>query len=426
MNIPVKNLPRVVIIGGGFGGMALAREIRDKNFQTVLLDKHNYHTFQPLLYQVATSGLEPDSIAYPLRKIFSSKKHFHFRVAEVEKVNTDEQIVNTNIGPIHYDYLVIATGTGTNFFGNEKIKKHAMPMKSVPEALNLRSLILENFEKALLTKDIEERTKLMNFVIVGGGPTGTELAGALAELKSHVLPNDYPDLDLRLMQIHLLEAGGSLLAGMSEKSAEKAEKYLEELGVQVWLNTMVKDFDGNIAQTSKGELESKTLIWAAGVQALPIDGINKDVLLKNGRYKVDEINRVVGYQNIFALGDVAAMQTDQYPNGHPQVAQPAIQQGEHLAKNLLKLQKGKNTTPFKYNDLGSMATVGRNRAVVDLNNFSLGGALAWFIWMFIHLIALVGFRNKMVTLINWTYAYVKYDKGARLIIRPFEKKKGHV
>lgn len=423
MNIPISKLPRVVIIGGGFAGINLAKILANKEVQIVLLDKDNYHTFQPLLYQVSTAGLEPDSIAYPLRKIIKNHKHSFFRLADVNSIDTISQIVETNIGNLSYDYLVIATGTKTNFFGNKSIETNSMPMKKVPQALNIRSLILQNFEKATIANSIEERKAFLNFVIVGGGPTGVELAGAIAELKNHILPRDYRDLDSSSMQIHLLEGNSRVLPPMSEHASKKAEKFLRDLGVQVHCNTFVKDYNGlSVITNTDLTLESETLIWAAGVTGDPINGLEANSLLeRTNRYKVNQYNQVEGYTNIFALGDIAYMETEAYPNGHPQVAQPAIQQGKLLGNNLLRLIKNKPLKPFIYKDKGSMATIGRNKAVVDLKHYKFAGFFAWFVWMFVHLMSLAGFRNRVITFFNWTYNYINFDKAARLIIRPFKK-----
>lgn len=424
MNIPENNKPRIVIVGGGFGGLKLAESIRKKGFQVVLIDKHNYHTFQPLLYQVATAGLEPDSIAYPIRKVFNKYPDFYFRNAEVTEIIPEENVIATNIGKLHYDHLVIATGSKTNFFGMDKVERLAMPMKSVPEALNLRSLILQNFERSLLISDLEERESLMNFVIVGGGPTGVELAGALAELKSHVLPRDYPDLDLRRMNIHLIEAAPRVLASMSEQSSAKARQFLDKLGVHVWEDTRVTDYDGTVvSNTANKRMLAQTLIWAAGVEGNQPKGLHSTVPARGNRILVDEFNRVKGYDNIFAIGDVAAMVDDANPNGHPMLAQVAMQQGKLLGKNLARDQRGKAWKPFFYKDKGTMATIGRNKAVVDLKRIKFSGFFAWFVWMFIHLYSLVGFRNKLVTFINWAWSYVNFDRGVRLIIRPFKRTK---
>ncbi|EMQ93847.1 NADH dehydrogenase [Xanthomarina gelatinilytica] len=423
MNIPKSNHPRIVIVGGGFAGVSLVKQFANKKVQIVLLDKRNYHTFQPLLYQVSSSGLEPDSIAYPLRKIIKKHDNIFFRLAEVSTIDPKSQQLITDIGSLSYDYLVIATGTKTNYFGNKAIETNSMPMKNVPQALNIRSLILQNFEKATIASSMEEREALLNFVIVGGGPTGVELAGAIAELKNHILPRDYHDLNAKDMQIHLLEGSSRVLPPMSEHASKKALEFLEKLGVIVHCNTFVKDYNGLVVSTNNGLiLETETLIWAAGVTGNPIQGLNAEVLVdKANRYRVNRYNQVIGYHNIFALGDIAYMETERFPKGHPQVAQPAIQQGKLLGKNLIKLIEGKPLKAFEYRDKGSMATIGRNKAVVDLKAYKFAGFFAWFVWMFVHLMSLVGFRNRVVVFFNWTYNYINFDKAARLIIRPFKK-----
>lgn len=425
MNIPNSDNPRIVIVGGGFAGITIAKMLGGKNFQVVLIDKHNFHAFQPLLYQVSSSGLEPDSIAYPLRKILKQHNNLYFRMATVEHIYSDENQISTSIGILDFDILVLACGARTNFFGNEEIKKYSMPMKTVSQALDIRSLILQNFEAAAITKSKEKRKALLNFVIVGGGPTGVELAGAIAELRRNVLPVDYHDLDAEDMQIHLLEGKDKLLSGFDAKLSKKAQAFLEELGVSVHCKTFVKSYNGTEIETNSDlEMNSKTLIWAAGVIGAPIPGLGSDALNdKNGRYCVNDYNQVKGYQNIYAIGDIALMETDDYPNGHPQVAQPAIQQAKVLAKNLLNNAKGKSMDPFKYKDKGSMATIGRNKAVVEIGKYTNAGFFAWFIWMFVHLFSLVGFRNRIVVFFNWTYNYINFDKAARLIIRPFKPNK---
>ncbi|MDF0717550.1 NAD(P)/FAD-dependent oxidoreductase [Muricauda sp. 334s03] len=423
MNIPQSSYPRVVIIGGGFGGIALAKKLSKKEAQVVLVDKHNYHNFQPLLYQVSTGGLEPDSIAYPIRKVLQGYPNFFFRLAQVEEVKTDDKRIKTNIGEIFYDYLVVATGSETNFFGNKNIETKGMAMKTIPQSLNLRSLILENFEQALLTDDLHHRDALMNFVIVGGGPTGVELAGALAEIKKGILPKDYPDLDTRRAQINLVQSGDRLLPAMSEKASEKAEKFLEELGVHVWKNIRVTDYDGKrVSTNTKTIFDAETLVWAAGVKAVGLKGLDSEELLSSGnRLKVDECHQVIGVENVFAIGDVAQMETERFPHGLPMMAQPAIQQGRSLGDNLVRLIEGTPMKPFVYKDKGSMATVGRNKAVVDMPKFRFQGVFAWFVWMFVHLYFLIGFRNRVVVFINWVYNYIRFDREARLIIRPFKK-----
>lgn len=423
MNIPQSSNPRVVIIGGGFGGIALAKKLSKKDVQVVLLDKHNYHNFQPLLYQVSTGGLEPDSIAYPIRKVLQGYPNFFFRLANVQEVKTETKRIRTNIGEIFYDYLVVATGSETNFFGNKGIETKGMAMKTIPQSLNLRSLILENFEQALLTDDLHERDALMNFVIVGGGPTGVELAGALAEIKKGILPKDYPDLDTRRAQINLVQSGDRLLPAMSQKASEKAEKFLEELGVNVWKNIRVTDYDGKRATTNtKTIFEAETLVWAAGVRAVGLKGLDAEQFLARGnRLRVNEFHQVIGLEAVFAIGDVAQMETEKFPEGHPMMAQPAMQQGKSLGENMVRMIENKPMKPFVYKDKGSMATVGRNKAVVDMPKFRFQGVFAWFVWMFVHLYFLIGFRNRLVVFINWVYNYIRFDREARLIIRPFKK-----
>ncbi len=426
MNIPRTSFPRVVIIGGGFAGVALAKKLSKQELQVVLLDKHNYHTFQPLLYQVSTGGLEPDSIAYPIRKILKDFPNFLFRLALVEAIDTENNKVETNIGTLKFDYLVVASGSTTNFFGNAAIEAHSMTMKTIPQSLNLRSLILENFEDALLTQDLNERNALMNFVIVGGGPTGVELAGALAEIKKGILPKDYPDLDTRLAQIHVVQSGNCILKGMSAQASQKAEDFLEALGVNVWKNVRVTNYDGKTVTTNTDlTFETATVVWAAGVKGATIKGIDAEQFVTRGnRVLVNAFSQVKGFEHIFAIGDLACMTTEAFPNGLPMMAQPAIQQGEQLGDNLLRLVEGLPMEAFEYKDKGSMATIGRNKAVVDLKRYNFQGVFAWFVWMFIHLFFLIGFRNRMVVFVNWVYNYVRFDREARLIIRPF--KKNHV
>lgn len=423
MNIQRTSDPRVVIVGGGFAGISLAKTLAKKEVQVVLLDKHNYHTFQPLLYQVSTGGLEPDSIAYPIRKILSDFPNFYFRLAEVLEIDPVTKTVHTNIGDLKYDYLVIATGSKTNFFGNKEIEVNSMPMKTIPQALNLRSLILENFEKALLTDSLDEQDALMNFVIVGAGPTGVELAGALAEIKKGILPKDYPDLDTRRAQINLIQSGDRILKEMSERASARAEVFLEKLDVNIWKNVRVVSYDGKkITTTTDLEFCSATVIWAAGVQGAGIKGLDaKEITEPGNRIRVNVFNQVEGFDEIFAVGDIACIVDKDTPRGHPMMAQPAIQQGNHLGENLLNHMQGKPMVPFKYKDKGAMATVGRNKAVVDLPKFHFQGVFAWFVWMFVHLYFLIGFRNRAVVFINWVYNYIRFDREARLIIRPFKK-----
>ncbi|MBV7439849.1 NAD(P)/FAD-dependent oxidoreductase [Weeksellaceae bacterium TAE3-ERU29] len=422
MNIPNLNIKRVVIIGAGFAGLNLAKKLNNKGLQVVLIDKNNYHTFQPLLYQVATAGLEADSIAHAVRTLFKKGKNFHFRIAEIKEIDSQNKQIKSDIGNLKYDLLVIATGSNTNYYGNKNIEKYAVPMKSIPEALDLRHLVLQNLEAALLTNDLEERQRLMNFVIVGGGPTGVELAGAFSELKNHVLPNDYPDLDINRMNVHLIQAADKLLPGFSEKASKTAEEYLRKMDVNIWLNTQVKDYDGETVETNQNNFKTSTLIWAAGVKGNIVKGLPEDSI-NRGRYRVDEFNRIKGVDSIFAIGDIAEMESNEWPKGHPMVAQPAIQQGRLLGENILKWRNGEEMKPFKYKDKGSMATIGRNKAVADIGKFKFTGFFAWIIWMFVHLISLVGFRNKVVALVNWVIQYFQYNKGVRLIIRPYKNKR---
>ncbi|AEW86042.1 NAD(P)/FAD-dependent oxidoreductase [Flavobacterium columnare] len=424
MNIPQSSKKRVVIIGGGFAGIALAKKLRNKNFQVVLIDKHNHHTFQPLLYQVATGGLEAGSIAYPIRKVIQGCTDFYFRLTTVKEIDPNHQKVLSEIGDIHYDYLVIATGSKTNYFGNKEIERNSMSMKTIPQSLNIRSLILENFEEAVLTKDELERNALMNFVLVGGGPTGVELAGALAEMKKAIFQKDYPDLDIQKMQIHLIQSGDRILNTMTEKSSIASENFLKELGVKIWKNVRVTNYDGRTITTNTNlVLDAATVIWTAGVQGACIHGLPEESVVERvERIRVNEFNQVKGFENIFAIGDIASMESELYPQGHPMMAQPAIQQGNLLADNLLNLQQNKSMKAFVYDDKGSMATIGRNLAVVDLPKCHFNGVFAWFVWMFVHLFSLIGFKNKAVVFLNWVYNYIRFDREGRLIIRPYKKK----
>ena len=416
--------PRVIVIGGGFGGLKVCKGLRDSGAQVVLFDKYNHHTFQPLLYQVATSGLETNSIVFPFRKRFSDYNDFYFRLGEVNKIDPAEGFIETSIGKIDYDYLVIATGASTNFYDMEEVEKHSMAMKTITDAIKVRNRIIRNLEFALLTDDREVMNSLIDYVIVGGGPTGVELAGALAELKNQVFPKDYPELEMNQMDIHLVEAGSRLLNGMSKNASDKSLEYLTRMGVKVYLNCAVKSYDGYTVEFNTGEkLIARTLVWAAGVKGNPIAGLNPESLGRGGRLKVDEFNRVRGYENIFAIGDVALMEGDEkYPGGHPMMAPPAIQQGKLLAKNLRRLMEKKEMKPFSYFDKGSMATIGRNKAVVDLGKLKWQGFFAWFVWMFVHLVSIVGFKNKFFVMLSWIMSYITYDKSNRLIIgRPKEE-----
>lgn len=416
--------PRIIVIGGGFAGLEVVRHLKNVNAQVVLFDRYNHHTFQPLLYQVATSGLETSSIVFPLRKRFSHRPNFFFRLGEVKQINPAENTIETSIGKARYDYLVIASGATTNFYGMEDVQKYSMSMKTIEDSIQLRNHILRNMENALLVDDPEQMNSFMDYVIVGGGPTGVELAGALAELKSHVFPRDYNELDLSHMDIHLIEAGPRLLNGMSEKASAKAFQYLTDMGVDVRLNAAVKSYDGYELKFNENErLISRTVIWAAGVKGNPIEGLSKDTITRGNRMLVDAYNRVKGYENIFAVGDVALMEGDsKFPKGHPQMAPPAMQQGKLVAENIQRLMKKQAMKTFQYRDQGSMATVGRNRAVVDMKGFKIQGFFAWFVWMFVHLLSITGFKNKVFTFFSWFFSYLSYDRSNRLIIgRPRDK-----
>ncbi len=426
MDIPLTTpkQKRVVIVGAGFAGLTLAKKLSEEYFQVVLLDKNNYHQFQPLLYQVATAGLEPSSISFPLRKVFHAKPNVFIRVVEVKNILTKTHKIETNIGLIPYDYLVLANGAETNFFGNKNLPAYGYSMKSVSEALLIRNTLLQNYEQALVTSNEEERKALLNIVVVGGGPTGVELAGAIAEMKNKLLPKDYPELNFESMKIYLLEAAGGLLGGMSNTSGTRVKNYLEKLGVSVKTGTSVADYNGEtVFLNDDTTLSSKCLIWAAGVKGAPISGISPEVILPNSRIKVDAYNRVVQYQDVFALGDIACMVNEDTPRGHPQVAPVAMQQATLLANNLESLVTNKPLKAFVYNDKGSMATVGRNLAVAEVGKLKLHGFFAWITWMFIHLMSVIGVKNRLFILINWMWQYVTYDQSLRLIIKPTEKKK---
>lgn len=422
-NLPEVNKKRIVIIGGGFAGLKLLRTLMKLDLQIVLLDRNNFHQFQPLFYQVATAGLEPSAISFPFRKIFQGRNNIHIRVAEVLKINTSKNFLETSIGLVNFDYLIIATGADTNFYNNKKFQDFSYPMKSVSEALALRNHILENYENALTSTDPNEVTGLMNLIIVGGGPTGVELAGAVAEMKKYILPKDYPELNFENMNIYLLEATNHLLKGMSEGSSKKALEYLRRLEVKVFLNTRVMDYNSSTVKLENGEqLNANTLIWAAGITGNTLEGINTDIIVKNNRIMVDEKNKVINSTNIYAIGDIAYMTEKEYPNGHPQVAQVAIQQAGHLGKNFKRILSNRELLPFHYHNLGSMATIGRNLAVVDFPFLKINGFFAWLIWMFVHLMSIVGVKNKLMIFINWLWNYITYDQSLRLIIRPKPRK----
>lgn len=416
-------MKKIAIIGGGFAGIKLAGKLSGKDFEVWLFDKNNFFQFQPLFYQVATSGLEPSSISFPLRKLFQNKKNFHFRNEEVTRIDTDNKLLMTLNNSYSFDQLVIATGCTTNFFGNKNIANNAVPMKSVSEALFLRNFILNNFEKALSVAN-EKKQEYLNIVVVGGGPTGVEVSGALAEMRKHILPKDYPEIDFKKMNIYLVEAGEKTLGTMSEISSKKSKEYLEKMGVNVLTSTQVTDYDGAIVKFSNGKtIPSQTLIWAAGIQGNTIEGLSPEVITKGNRMIVNRYSQVNGYDFIFALGDIAFMKSPNYPNGQPQVATVANEQATHLYKNLMNLKHQLPMQEFEYYNKGSMATVGKNMAVVDLPKFSFQGFLAWVFWMFLHLMLILGVKNKFIVLTNWAWKYFTSDQSLRLIIKPFERKK---
>jgi NADH dehydrogenase len=424
INIPDTDQKRVVIIGGGFGGLTLARKLaKHPEFQVVLIDKNNFHQFQPLFYQVAMAGLEPSSIVFPLRKMFQSNKNVFVRVTEVLNVNAATKFLETGVGTLHYDYLVIAIGADTNWYGNERVKANAIPMKSVSEALYLRNTIFEDYENAVTADTPERRQRYLDIVIVGGGPTGVEIAGALAEMKKHVVPKDYHDLAGKEIDIHLIHGNPRLLNTMSEESSAAAEKFLRELGVKLMLDKVVKDYDGETVTIDDGStIKTDKVIWAAGIVGNTINGIPTEVITRGNRLKVNSFNQLEGNPDIFAVGDIAFQTEEKYPNGHPQVAQVAIQQADLLAVNLREMEQGKaDLKSFHYRDLGSMATIGRHRAVVDLPFWKFQGAFAWLTWLFVHLFALIGTKNKLFVFLNWVWNYISYDQSLRLVIKPWKR-----
>ena len=420
MDTPHTPVPRVVIIGGGFGGIELAKSLKKAPVKVMMLDRHNYHTFQPLLYQVAMGAIPADSIGFPIRRIFTDQDNFRFFLADVQKINPESNTVTTDIGDISYDYLVIATGSNTNFFGNKEIEHFAMPMKNIPEALNLRSLILQNLEKALVTKTYNEREALMTFVVVGGGPTGVELSGALAEMRQLILMKDYHGLKKQHMKVYLVEGKDRLLAAMSPKASQKAKEFLTEGSVTIYNSVHVQSYDGYELKIDDGKvINTRNVFWAAGVQGEVPDGIPKEIIVRGSRIETDDISKVKGFQNIFSIGDVAYMATPDMPNGMPGVAPAAMQQGQHLAKNLVRIIKGEPTVPFKYFDKGSLATIGRNRAVADLGKFHFQGFFAWVLWGVVHIMTLAGFNNKVSVFLTWFINYFRKNSDNRLVVRYF-------
>jgi len=412
---------KVVILGAGFAGLQLARRIKDSEYDITLIDQYNFHQFQPLFYQVATARLEPSSISFPLRKIFQRKPNVHVRIAKVKHVDTEQQVVVTDGCSFKYDYLVIATGCTTNFFGNKNLERNAFPMKSTLEAIALRNRILLNFEDALDCTG-EDLEGVMNIVVAGGGPTGVELAGAIIEMKKNVLPRDYPDMDFSSLKVYLIEGGPVTLAPMSKESQQKSQEYLEKMGVEVWTNALIQDYDGKVVSIKDGrQIRTNNLIWAAGVTGNVPDGIPREKVVRGNRIKVDVYNRVEGLDNVFAIGDIAFMESPEYPRGHPQVANVAINQAKTLAHNMKKLLKGGELKAFRYKDPGSMATVGKRKAVVDLPFIKFQGFVAWLVWMFLHLMLILSVKNKLIIFINWAISYITNDTTLRLIILPTRK-----
>ncbi len=419
--IPATKLPRVVVVGGGFAGLNFVKALKNKPVQIVLFDKNNFHQFVPLLYQVATSGLEPDNIIFPFRKMFRKYKNLIYRMSEVINVDTEKNILITSIGDIFFDYLVIATGSKTNYFGNKDIEHFGIGLKSIIQALDIRSLLLQNLENAVLRCIDKDKTSLSSVMIVGGGPAGVEMAGAISEFKKYILTKDYPELKSTHVNIILVEGTNRLLQAMPQKLSAKTYNYLKNMGVDVRLNTIVKNYSHNKVEFTNGEtLNVSALIWTAGVKGKLLPGINRQNISKQQRIIVDEYNKVKALDRIFAIGDIAYMQTGKYPNGHPMVAQVAMQQGKNLAINLLAIFNNKPLLKFEYNDKGSMATIGKKRAVAYIKHISFSGFTAWFIWSFIHLISIMGVRNKTLIGLNWMWNYFTYDKGDRVIIRKYK------
>lgn len=420
INIQRNQKKRVVIVGGGLGGLRLAEDLYGSGMQVVLIDKNNFHQFPPLIYQIASAGIDPSSISFPFRQIFRKRKDFYFRMAEARMVDSEKKILQTSIGKIDYDYLVLAAGATTNFFGNKNIEEWAIPMKTVPEAMGLRNALLSNLERALTCATEEERQELLNVVIVGGGATGVEIAGALAEMRRYVIPYDYPDMDSSLMHIYLIEAGDRLLAGLSQESSQKAYEFLKSMGVDIQFGKMVTDYrDHKVVMKDGTEIPTRTFLWVSGIRANAMPGIDESHLGRGFRFKVDEYNRILGVEDVFVIGDQCLQTSDAaYPNGHPQVAQVAIQQAKNLAKNLKLINQGADSselTAFRYKNLGSMATIGRNKAVVEIGKFRSQGFFAWVLWLVVHLRSILGVKNKMMVLLNWLWKYVSYNDSIRMI-----------
>jgi NADH:ubiquinone reductase (H+-translocating) len=409
--------PKIVVLGGGFAGVQFIQNLKENEYDIMLIDKLNHHQFQPLFYQVATSQIEPSSISFPFRKIFQERKDVRIRLTKAESIDPDTKQVITPIGNFDYDYLVIATGCKTNYFGNKNIKKYAYGLKSTYQAITIRNSILENFEKILYVSE-EDKVPLMNIVVVGGGPTGVELAGAFAEIKKDILPKDFFRIDFSKMNIILLEGSPNTLNNMSTMSRNASADYLKSLGVIIKTGVIVTDYDGTTLHMNNGEtIQSRHVIWAAGVTGNLIKGMDPDIITPTNRFKVDRYNRVLGYKDIFAIGDISYMETEAYPKGHPQVANVAINQGKLLSSNLGHLLSNTPMKEYEYKDLGAMATIGRHKAVVELPFVKFKGYFAWFVWMFLHLMLILSVRNKVIIFINWAWNYFSKNSSLRLILK---------
>lgn len=417
-NIPKTDKKRVIIVGGGFGGLKLAHLLKDSDFQVILVDKNNYHQFLPLIYQVASAGIEPSSISFPFRKIFHHRKNFFFRLGEVRAIFPELNLIQTSIGKANYDYIIFAAGTTTNYFGNKHIEEVAIPMKNVSEAMGLRNALLSNYERAITCATEEEKRELLNIVIVGGGATGVEVAGSLSEMKRFIIPKDYPEMNRSDLNIYLIEASDRLLSGLSKESSESSLQFLREMGVNVWLNEKVTGYEDHKVMLESGKvIPTRSFIWVSGVTGVSIGNMDKSAIGRGNRLQVDEFNRVKGYDNIFSIGDQCLQVNDErYPHGHPQVAQVAIQQAKQLAENLINIEKNKPLKPFFYKDLGSMATIGRNKAIAEIGKLRMKGWFAWMIWLLVHIRPIVGIRNKLVLLFDWFWNYITYGYSLRLIV----------
>lgn len=420
LNIEKGNQKRIVIVGGGFGGLRLANKLKGTDYQVILIDKNNYHQFPPLIYQVASSGMEASSISFPFRKHFQHRKNLYFRMAELRGIFPEKKLIQTSIGKVEYDYLVLAAGTTTNFFGNKNVEQHAIPMKTVSEAVGLQNAILGNIERSITCATKLEQQELLNVVIVGGGATGVEIAGVLSEMKRTILPRDYPDLDPSLMNIYLIEAGNRLLSALSPESSAACERYLREMGVNILLNKMVTDYQEHKVMLADGSsISTRTFIWVSGVAGQEVPNLSAEHITRGRRIKVNGLNEVEGLDGVYCIGDQCLMEGDEaYPNGHPQLAQVAIQQGSNLAKNFKRMLKGKELKTFRYKNLGAMATVGRNKAVAEFATFRMSGFFAWFMWLVVHLRSILGVRNKAIVLLNWIWNYFNYNQSLRMIFYP--------